>query len=110
VKRKTASSRFGRALKRASEWFRSVRHRPVAWQHQKLVQKLRGHINYYGIAGNSEALCRFLYEVRRLWQKWLDRRSHKARMAWARCQSLQVRYPLPRPVVRRGLGYCAANP
>jgi len=110
VKRKTASSRFGRALKRASEWFRSVRHRPVAWQHQKLVQKLRGHINYYGIAGNSEALCRFLYEVRRLWRKWLDRRSHKARMGWARFQRLQVRYPLPRPVVRRGLGYCAANP
>jgi hypothetical protein len=37
-------------------------------------------VNYYGIAGNSEALCRFLYEVRRLWRKWLDRRSHKARM------------------------------
>src|SRR2546425_565882 len=47
VKRKTASSRFSRALKRASEWFRKVRHQPVAWQHEQLVRKLRGHDNYY---------------------------------------------------------------
>jgi RNA-directed DNA polymerase len=110
VKRKTAGSRFSRALKRASDWFRSVRHQPVAWQHEQLVRKLRGHNNYYGIVGNSAALCRFRYEVRRLWRKWLDRRSHKARMTWVRFQRLEARYPLPSPTVRFGLGHCAANP
>ncbi len=110
VKRKTAGSRFSRALKRASEWFRSVRHQPVAWQHERLVRKLRGHNNYYGIGGNSAALCRFRYEVDQLWRKWLDRRSHKARMTWVRFQRLQARYPLPSPTVRFGLAHCAANP
>jgi group II intron reverse transcriptase/maturase len=110
VKRKTAGSRFRRALKRASEWLRSVRHQPVAWQHERLVRKLRGHNNYYGIVGNSQALCRFRFEVLRLWRKWLDRRSHKARMTWARFQCLQARFPLPSPVVRFRLGPCAANP
>ncbi len=110
VKRKTASSRFSRALKRASEWFRKVRHQPVAWQHEQLVRKLRGHDNYYGIVGNSEALYRLRYEVSRLWRKWLDRRSHKARMTWARFQRLLARYPLPRPAWRAGLSHCAANP
>jgi group II intron reverse transcriptase/maturase len=110
VKRKTAGSRFRRALRRASEWFRSVRHQPVAWQHERLVRKLRGHNNYYGIVGNSQALCRFRFEVLRLWRKWLDRRSHKARMTWARFQRLQARFPLPSPAVCRGLGPCAANP
>ena len=110
VKRKTASSRFSRALKRASEWFRKVRHRPVAWQHEQLVRKLRGYDNYYGLPGNSAALYRFRYEVRRLWRKWLDRRSHKACMTWARFKHLQARYPLPSPARRLGLVHCAANP
>ncbi len=110
VKRKTASSRFGRALKRASQWFQEVRHQAVAWQHEQLVRKLRGHDNYYGLPGNFAALYRFRYEVRRLWRKWLDRRSHKAAMTWARFQRLEARYPLPSPVRRIGLVPCAANP
>lgn len=110
VKRKTAGSRFSRGLKRASEWFRRVRHQPVAWQHEQLVRKLRGHYNYFGISGNAAALCRFRYEVGRLWRKWLDRRSHKARMTWARFQRLQARYPLPNPTLRIEPGYCGANP
>jgi group II intron reverse transcriptase/maturase len=110
VKRKTASSRFSRALKRASEWLRSVRHRPVAWQHEQLVRKLRGHDNYYGVANNYAALSRLRYEVARLWRKWLDRRSDKARMAWDRFSRLLRRYPLPTPVVHHRLGHRAANP
>ena len=82
----------------------------MAWQHKQLVRKLRGHNNYYGIRGNSAALLRFRYEVSRLWRKWLDRRSHKARMTWARFQRLQVRYPLPSPALNSGLIYRAANP
>jgi group II intron reverse transcriptase/maturase len=110
VKRKTAGSRFSRALKRISEWLRGVRHQSVAWQHEQLVRKLRGHNNYYGITGNSEALSRFRYEVGRRWRKWLDRRSHKAHMTWERFQRLQARYSLPNPCVRPGLRHCAANP
>jgi group II intron reverse transcriptase/maturase len=110
VRRKTAGSRFSRALKRAAAWFRSVRHQPVAWQHEQLVRKLHGHNNYYGISGNSVALCRFRYEVRRLWRKWLDRRSHKAAMTWPRFQRLEARYPLPSPSLHLGPGHCAANP
>lgn len=110
VRRKTASSRFSRALKRASQWFRFVLHQPVAWQHEQLVRKLNGHSNYYGISGNSAALWRFRFEVSRLWRKWLDRRSNKAQMTWPRFQRLQKRYPLPRPILRKGLVHCAANP
>ena len=110
VMRKTAGGRFGRALKRASEWLRSVRHQPLAQQHEQLVRKLRGHDNYYGIVGNYESLARFHLEVRRAWRKWLDRRSCRARMTWARFRRLWQRYPLPAPVVRHRYGLRAANP
>jgi len=110
VMRKTAGSRFGRTLKRTVAWLRSVRHAPVAWQHKQLVLKLRGHDNYYGLPGNYKALSRLRYEIERAWRKWLDRRSWKARMPWERCARLLERYPLPRPVLRYGLGTRAANP
>lgn len=108
VMRKTAGSRLSRALKRASEWLRSVRHQPLAQQHEQLVRKLRGHNNYYGMPGNSKALSRFRYEVGRLWRKWLDRRSDKACMTWERFNRLLRRYPLPSPVIRHGLARHAA--
>lgn len=74
------------------------------------MRKLRGHDNYYGIIGNFASLYRFRYEVRRLWRKWLDRRSDKARMTWARFQRVEARFPLPSPSGRVGLGHCVANP
>jgi group II intron reverse transcriptase/maturase len=110
VKRKTAGRRFSRGLKRASEWFRRVRHQPVAWQHAQLERKLRGHYGYFGIPGNAAALGRFRYEVSRLWRKWLDRRSHKAGMTWERFQRLLRHYPLPTPILLSSLTHCAAKP
>jgi RNA-directed DNA polymerase len=97
VRRTTASGRFRRALVKVSEWIRFHRHDCVAKQHMGLVRRLRGHDNYYGILGNSRALARFHFEVGRLWRKWLDRRSHKARMTWVRFNRLLRRYPLPAP-------------
>jgi group II intron reverse transcriptase/maturase len=109
VKRKTASDRFTRALKRIAAWIRRFMHQPVAWQHKQLVRKLRGHYNYYGIRGNIAALSRFRFGVTRVWQKWLNRRSNRALMTWIRFQRLQKRHPLPSPALR-GLAQHAANP
>jgi group II intron reverse transcriptase/maturase len=97
VQRKTASSRFSRALQRISEWCRTHRHRSVAEQHKTLSLKVRGHYGYFGITGNSRALARFLHEVERQWRRWLDRRSSRAKMTWDRYRVLLRRYPLPQP-------------
>jgi group II intron reverse transcriptase/maturase len=99
VQRKTSRSRFGRALHRVAEWCRRNRHRSVREQHKTLVVKVRGHYNYFGITGNSRALGRFWYEVKRVWKKWLDRRSGRKQMTWERFALLVGRYPLPWPRV-----------
>ncbi|HUQ08050.1 MAG TPA: reverse transcriptase domain-containing protein, partial [Kofleriaceae bacterium] len=106
MQRKTASDRFGRALKRATEWCRANRHLPVEQQHRMLVQKLRGHYSYFGIVGNRRALDRFQFELTRVWHKWLHRRSNRARMWWVRFRHLLERFPLPRPRI----AWVAANP
>ena len=107
VKRSTAKDRFRRALKRVAEWCRWHRHDDVGEQQWTLAQKLRGHFGYFGITGNYEALQRFWLEVRRAWQRWLNRRSQRARMNWERMNKLLERYPLPQPRIVRPR---AANP
>ena len=99
IKRKTASDRFTRALKKIAQWCKMARHWPIPEQHQLLCQKLRGHYGYYGITGNWVALGRFKYEVRRLWRKWLGTRSWRAKTNWNWFAQLEKRFPLPPAIV-----------
>ena len=110
VKRKTAKSRFKRALKRVAEWCKTNRHLKVKEQHRILSTKLKGHYAYYGITGNFASLERFKDQVRWAWQKWLNRRSDKPSMLWDRFVLLLERYPLPRPRVVRSAITSAARP
>lgn len=101
VRQTTMRTRFTRGLARIREWCRKQRHLPIAQQHKLLTMKLRGHYNYYGLTGNQEALLRFREEVRRVWQKWLARRSQRANKRWDHFQRILCRYPLPRPRARK---------
>jgi group II intron reverse transcriptase/maturase len=98
VKRKTALSRFTRAIQAVSQWCRLNRHRPVAEQHQILSQKLRGHFAYYGITGNATCLSRFRHEVAGIWRKWLGRRKRGGPPPWQQFTAMLRRYPLPSAV------------
>lgn len=110
VKRKTLKSRFSRAIKRMGEWMSKNRHKPLKEQQRTLGQKLRGHFQYFGITGNSKSLGRFHHEVGRLWRKWLDRRSQRAKVNWDKMNRILERFPLPRPIAYHSVRSHAANP
>jgi RNA-directed DNA polymerase len=95
VKRKTAQDRLSRALKKIALWCRLHRHLPIPEQHQTLVQKVRGHLAYFGITGNGTALQCFRDGVVRIWRKWLARRRRCGFLSWAVLTQLLERYPLP---------------
>ncbi len=99
VKRKTASNRLSRSLKGISKWCRVNRHLRVCEQHVQLARKMRGHYAYYGITGNGVSLERYWEGVKRIWKKWLGRRSQKSYFGWPTFVRLLDRYPLPKPVV-----------
>lgn len=94
VKRKTASSRFSRTLRRFTDWCRRNRHLPIRQQHETLNAKLRGHDAYFGITGNHRMLQLLRRQVERIWRKWLSRRSRKATLTWERMIALLARHPL----------------
>jgi RNA-directed DNA polymerase len=109
IKQKTAKDRVSRAVKKMNTWFRAVRHWKVREQHAMLVQKLRGHDQYYGIPGNYQCLQSFRRQVQRGWKKWLSRRSQNGSLNWTRMNQLLARYPLPRPVMHPATYGCVAK-
>jgi RNA-directed DNA polymerase len=109
VKRKTAKDRFSRTLRRIATWCRLNRHLPIREQHSALVRKLRGHDAYFGITGNAASLGLLRHWVQRIWQKWLNRRSWKAKMTWTRMNRLLGIFPLPPPRVVHSI-YRVAKP
>jgi len=96
---RTSGARLRRAILAVSVWCRRHRHDPVKAQHLALTRKLNGHDNYFGINGNYNALKRLRFWVQRAWQKWLNRRSQRARMNWKRFNALLRAHPLPKPQI-----------
>ena len=109
IKRKTASKRLRRSLTRISQWCRLHRHDRLTTQHQMLARKLRGHYGYYGITGNIRMLTKYCHAVERLWQRWLSRRSQRAKIKWERFKQLLRVFPLPPPRIVHSI-YRVANP
>lgn len=110
IKRKTARTRFSRALRRLDEWIKAHRHEPIRTQHEALSRKLRGHDAYYGITPNADALERLRHEVARRWRKWLSTRSRKGRLSWERMRALLRIFPLPRARIVHSALPSAARP
>lgn len=110
VTRKTSKKRFRRALNQIKEWCRRNRHWRVLEQYRMLVKKLQGHYAYYGITGNSRALCVLREEVIKVWRKWLLRRSQRKRLNWERFHNFLNRYSLPKARVVHSIYHQVTNP
>jgi len=97
---KTRKARLRRAITAVADWCRRHRHLPVKQQHAALALRIDGHMNYFGVSGNSRSLSALVYAAKRVWYKWLCRRSQRARLSWDRFQDLLRDFPLPRPTIR----------
>ena len=98
---RTMRKRLRRSLKAVTEWCREHRHDPVDEQQEALNRKLRGHYQYYGRSTNFRSLLEFYERVRKIWQKWLNRRSRGNPMNWPAYEQLLRRHPLLRPRLSR---------
>jgi group II intron reverse transcriptase/maturase len=94
---KTRHARLRRTMQSVAEWCRRNRHLPVQAQHAALTRRLVGHFNYFGVNGNFRSLACLVDATKRVWFKWLRRRSQRRRLNWERFEHLLERYPLPRP-------------
>jgi hypothetical protein len=95
VWQRTAKDRLARTLKAINQQGRFMRPWPIAEQHHRLCRMLAGHFAYFGITGNYPRLATVVHWTRRIWRKWLSRRSWRSYVTWEKFLRLVARYPLP---------------
>ena len=93
----TMRKRLRRSLTEISQWCQQHRHDPVDVQCAVLNAKLRGHYQYYGRPTNYRHLWKFYRNVRRIWKKWLNRRTRGKTFTWDKYAQLLHHHPLLRP-------------
>ena len=77
-KLRSNGKRLREKLKRVGEWARKNRNRyrlKDIWR--MFCDKLRGHIQYYGVSYNAVSLNRFLHAATRILFTWLNRRNQR---------------------------------
>ena len=95
VKRITISKRMRAKLKEVKDQLMQRMHLPVPEQGRWLASVVGGHMAYYAVPGNTQAVEAFRDQVTRHWHKTLRRRSQKTRINWERMHRIATRW-LPR--------------
>jgi RNA-directed DNA polymerase len=95
-KLKTRSKTMRSKLKKVATWFKENRNseklKPI-WK--TFIAKVRGHIQYYGVSHNTEAVKQFLQETKKIAFKWLNRRSQRKSFSWEKFALFMKANPLP---------------
>jgi RNA-directed DNA polymerase len=106
VRRITIAKRMRAKLAEVKTQLRHRMHDPIPVQGRWLARVLQGHVAYYAVPGNSNAVSAFRYQVSLHWRRTLRRRSQRGRITWARMGRYatrwlpQVRVMHPYPNVR----------
>jgi group II intron reverse transcriptase/maturase len=96
VGRKTQRERAQGKLKAVSVRLADLRTHGGKAMVEYVQRHLQGHIQYYGVSGNSRSLGQYVYQTGRLLFTWLNRRSQRRSLAWDRFNRV-VMPALPRP-------------
>ncbi|MBU0994503.1 MAG: reverse transcriptase/maturase family protein, partial [Proteobacteria bacterium] len=104
TKIKSSGKKIRIKLKNVNEWCRKNRNKyrlRELWE--KFCVKLRGHIQYYGISSNSQAVGNFKRKAICIFVKWLKRRSQRNTMTNEKFKKYMQIYPAPRVQVHHRL-------
>ena len=95
IKRITVPERMRAKLKQVKDQLTQRMHLPVPEQGRWLASVVRGHMAYYAVHGNIQAVAAFRDQVTRHWRRTLRRRSQKTRINRDRMTRIRTRW-LPR--------------
>jgi hypothetical protein len=74
---------------------RRRRHLPIPEQGRWLASVVRGHMAYYAVPGNADAMIAFHDQVTRHWHKSLKKRSQRHKLPWTRMRRIAARWLPP---------------
>jgi group II intron reverse transcriptase/maturase len=98
VGRRTDTQRMRRKLRELKERLKSLRIKGGRAMTDYLRLHLLGYQQYYGVSGNSGPLRAYTRQAAKLLFKWLNRRSQRRSITWARFLELWKQgYVIPKP-------------
>jgi RNA-directed DNA polymerase len=95
LKRITIAERMRAKLREINLQLKRRRHLPMDVQGKWLGSVVRGHMVYYAVAGNSDAIIAFHDQVTRHRLRALKRRSQRHNLRWYRMAPIAARYLPP---------------
>jgi len=99
LRRITIKKRLRAKLKQVKAELERRRHLPVPEQGRWLASVVRGHLAYYAVPGNIDAVGSFHRQAGRYWLRALRRRSQRHRLTWQRMSRLIDRWLPPVRIV-----------
>ena len=95
LRRITISKRMQAKLREVNDQLKRRRHQPIPVQGTWLRSVVQGHLAYYAVPGNTDAVAAFRTQVGRCWYKALRRRSQRTRLNWKRMNRLTTKWLPP---------------
>jgi hypothetical protein len=95
VLRQTIRKRLQAKLSEVKADLKHRMHDPIPVVGKWLGSVVTGHVRYYGVPTNGQALDTFRFQVGRLWHRTLSRRSQNGRVTWDRMRRLINRWLPP---------------
>ena len=89
--------RLRRSVKAVTQWCQQHRHKPGRGPSRGAQCQASGSLPVYGRPTNYRSLRQFYRLVRRLWHKWLNRRTRGKTLPWRAFVHLLDLHPLVRP-------------
>jgi RNA-directed DNA polymerase len=99
LKRITISKRMRAKLAEVRDQLKSRQHESIPEQGQWLASVVRGHLAYYAVPGNSQAIREFRTQATRHWWTALRRRSQRGRLDWNRMNRIATRWLPPAKIL-----------
>ncbi|HKX04387.1 MAG TPA: reverse transcriptase domain-containing protein, partial [Methylomirabilota bacterium] len=95
LRRITIAKRMRAKLKEVKDQLRLRMHLPIPEVGRWLGSVVRGHLAYYAVPGNIDAVAAFRTQVTRLWYRALQRRGQRTRLNWERMGRLAAKWLPP---------------
>ena len=107
VKRRTSRKKLGQSLRKFTDWAKKARR--VLRKGEMLRQaraRVIGYLNYYAITDNAERCGYYVYRVKHILFKWLNRKSQRKAYSWLSFTRALIWVKWPRLRIRKDLNPC----
>lgn len=107
LKRRTSRAKMQESLHKLTDWARKNRNLLTKREMiESAARRIRGHLNYYAITDNAKNCHKYIFYVKQILFKWLNRKSQRKAYSWFGFKQALKFIGFPEARVRKDLNPC----